>query len=69
MEWALKQMSALKSPRPDGFGAGFYKNHRGAVGKETCRAVIEFLNEGKMKNGINNTYIALIPKVKNCERI
>jgi hypothetical protein len=29
------------------------------------RVVLSFLNEGIFDNGINNTYIALIPKIKN----
>lgn len=45
---ALKQISALKSPGPDDFEAGFYKNYWDIFGNETSKVVMEFLKEGKI---------------------
>lgn len=63
VEGALKQMSALKSPGLDSFGAGFFQKHWGAMGKEVvCLAVLSFLNGGPMPKGLNHTHRALIPR-------
>jgi hypothetical protein len=40
----LSQMHLLKSPRPDGFTAYFYKKSWGTVGSEVCKDVLIFLN-------------------------
>jgi hypothetical protein len=60
---ALFQMHPLKAPGPDGFPAAFYQRNWSTVGGEVCRAVLAFLNEGRMDMGINSTNIVLIPKV------
>jgi len=44
-------------------GAAFYQRNWSTVGGEVCRAVLAFLNEGRMDMGINSTNIVLIPKV------
>ncbi|XP_042952211.1 uncharacterized protein LOC122289292 [Carya illinoinensis] len=63
---ALKQMASLKSPRPDGYEACFYHAYWETIGEEVSTAVLGFLNgEGGLGNGLNYTYIALIPKVKD----
>lgn len=58
-------MHPLKSPRPDGFAACFYQQSWQTVRNEACKAVLNFLDNEVFDNGVNNTYIALIPKVKN----
>jgi hypothetical protein len=62
---ALSQMHPLKSPGPDGFAACFYQKAWQVVRKEVCSAVLEFFNGGDFHNDINETYIALIPKIKS----
>jgi hypothetical protein len=64
VDFALSQMHPLKSPGPDGFVACFYQKAWKVVRKEVCCAVLEFLNGGDFHNDINETYIALIPKIK-----
>lgn len=39
------------------------------VHNEVCKAVLDFLNGGNFYASINETYITLIPKIKNPSRI
>ena len=66
---ALKQMHPLKSPGPDGMSACFYQNSWEIVPNEVCTTVLDSLNNGIFDAFINDTYINLIPKVKNPSRI
>jgi hypothetical protein len=65
VEIALKQMHPLKSPGPDGFSACFYQRSWPIVRAEVCSAVLDFLNNDRFDNALNETYIVLIPKKKN----
>jgi hypothetical protein len=65
VDLALSQMQLLRSLGPDDFAACFYQQSWPLIGGEVSRVVLSFLNEGIFDNGINNTYIALIPKIKN----
>lgn len=62
---ALSQMGPLKSPGPDGFAACFYQKAWDTVRQKVCAAVLDFLNWGVFTDAINETYIVLIPKIKN----
>jgi hypothetical protein len=66
---ALKQMHPLKSPRSDGMSACFYQNAWSTICSEACKAVLGYLNGGDFDEVINETYITLIPKVKNPSRL
>jgi hypothetical protein len=66
---ALSQMQPLKSSGPDGFAASFYQRSWATVQDDVCQAVLSFLNNGIFGANINQTYIALIPKVKSPEFI
>ncbi|XP_019259289.1 PREDICTED: uncharacterized protein LOC109237434 [Nicotiana attenuata] len=57
-----------KSPGPDGYGAGFYKDAWRMVRKDITGAVIEFFSNGQMLNQLNATMITFIPKVL-CNRL
>jgi hypothetical protein len=65
VDFALSQMGPLKSSGLDGFTTCFYQKAWEVVHKEVCAAVLEFLNGGNFHPEINETYIALIPKIKN----
>lgn len=65
VERALKEISTHNSLGLDGFGAGFYKNYWEIVGRETSKAVLEFLNGRKIDRQLNHTYLALIPSVSS----
>jgi len=60
---ALFQMHPLKSPGPDGFPAMFYQKNWNTVRKEVSKAVLYYLNNGHLDEGLNTTNIVLIPKV------
>ena len=58
-------MGANKAPGPDGFTAGFYQAHWGFVGQDVISAVLDFLHGGHLPEGINQTTIVLILKIKH----
>ncbi|XP_042972884.1 uncharacterized protein LOC122304684 [Carya illinoinensis] len=66
---ATFQMNPLGSPGPDGFPAQFYQKHWELVGREVSEFALGVLNHGGFLDKINDTYIALIPKVKNPKRV
>ncbi|KAL9666022.1 hypothetical protein QQ045_000344 [Rhodiola kirilowii] len=62
---ALKQMSSNKAAGPDDFSVEFFKASWNVCGKDILESVRQFFRDGRMPKGINSTYLALIPKVKN----
>ncbi|XP_062080861.1 uncharacterized protein LOC133785656 [Humulus lupulus] len=60
---AMFSISSIKSPGPDGFGAGFFKSLWKDIGKEVSKAVPEFFDTGHIPKSMNNTILALIPKI------
>ena len=66
---AVKQMSPIKSPGPDGFPPIFYQKYWHIIGEDVSHAVLTCLNSGKILKAINHTHITLIPKVKNPESV
>jgi hypothetical protein len=69
VEEALKQMAPLKAPGPDGLPPLFYQRYWSVVGQDVTRGVLSCLNSGKLLSSINHTFITLIPKVKNPEKV
>ncbi|KAF5451733.1 hypothetical protein F2P56_026813 [Juglans regia] len=63
------QMNPLGSPSPDGFLAQFYQKHWEVVGEQVCNFALKVLNQGGSLNEVNDTFISLIPKVKNLKRV
>ena len=66
---AIKEMAPLKAPGPDGMPPLFYQSYWSDVGTEVTQAVLSCLNSGSILRSINHTFIYLIPKVKNPERV
>ena len=64
---ALKQMHPTKAPGPDGMCALFYQRYWSTIGEDVVATVLHILNDGGNIGSINQTYIALIPKKKECE--
>lgn len=62
-------MNPLGSRGPDRFIAAFYQNHWNTVGLGVCGAILEALNHGRWSQGLNDTYIALIPKTKKASKV
>ncbi|XP_074314256.1 uncharacterized protein LOC141649465 [Silene latifolia] len=54
-----------KSPGPDGYTSGFFKDSWDIVESDICSAIHDFFSTGKRLKQINATTITLIPK---CER-
>jgi len=60
---AMFSIDRNKSPGPDGYGSGFFKEACSVIGHEVTSAVLEFFNNGKLLRQVNSTIISLIPKV------
>jgi hypothetical protein len=58
-------MCPTKAPGPDGFPAHFFQKHWSLCGEEITRIVIRLLNGEDSPEELNDTFIVLIPKVKN----
>jgi hypothetical protein len=59
----------FKSPRPDGVHLGFIKDFWPDLKYDIMRFVSDFHPNGRLSKGINNTFIALIPKIDNPQRL
>ena len=66
---AIKQMHPTKSPKPGGMSPIFYQNYWDLVGTDVINCVLNVLNFGILPSGLNETYIYLIPKVKNPQKL
>ena len=66
---ALMQMHPTKSPSLDGMSPIFFQKYWDVVGPQVTQSVIHILRIGIMPNGMNDTYICLIPKVKSPQKI
>lgn len=56
-------MNTLSSLGLDGFPDAFFQRHWKIVGKGVCNAVTIAFNSNSWANDLNDTFIALIPKV------
>ena len=69
MDWevqiALKQMTLLKAPGPDGMPPLFYQNYWSLVGCDVTKIIFSYLNTATLPHPLNHTFITLIPKIKN----
>ncbi|KAL0011886.1 hypothetical protein SO802_006994 [Lithocarpus litseifolius] len=69
VEQALKQMHPMKAPGPDGMPPLFYQHFWPTVNSIVVQTVLDFLNHGAAPPKFHETYIVLIPKIKNPERV
>lgn len=60
----IKSMHPNKSPGPDGFNLCFYQTYWDDVGPAVTAACLQCLNNCSIPEGMNDTNIILIPKVK-----
>ncbi|GJT33965.1 RNA-directed DNA polymerase, eukaryota [Tanacetum coccineum] len=58
-----------KSPGPDGFTFGFYRQFWNLVEQDVVLAVKEFFRMGHIPKGANSSFIALIPKIKEANMV
>ena len=69
VQLALQGMHPYKAPGPDGFQAVFFQRYWHIVEGEVCSTVLRVLQGSELPEGMNNTYITLIPKVPNLEKV
>ena len=69
MDNVVKHMPVDKAPGPDGMPSLLYKKCWSMMGGRIVEEVLHVLNGGQMPEGWNDTYVVLIPKVKNPSRI
>ena len=69
VEIALKQMTPLKLPGPDGMPSIFYQNYWSLIGNDVIEAILLYLNTGTLPSALCHSFFTLIPKVKNLEYI
>ncbi|CAM8962958.1 unnamed protein product [Rhodiola kirilowii] len=61
---AVFQMPPTKASGPDGFQAIFYQKYWDIVKGSVIAEVMKVFREGRMKDGMNDTLIVLVPKKK-----
>jgi len=66
---AIWGCDSFKSPGPDGVNFGFIKEFWEELKDDVMRFISEFHRNGKLTKGINNTFIALIPKIDSPQRL
>jgi hypothetical protein len=66
---AVWDCDSLKSSGPDGVNFGFIKEFWIDMKDDILRFVSEFHRNGRLAKGINSTFIVLIPKVDNPQRL
>ncbi|KAL9679281.1 hypothetical protein QQ045_017139 [Rhodiola kirilowii] len=66
---AIFQMSPTKAPGPDGFHALFYQKYWHTIKDSVTTIILKVFNEGRMEEGMNDTIIVLVPKIKKPKRV
>ncbi|RVW23310.1 putative ribonuclease H protein [Vitis vinifera] len=64
---ALMGMNGDKAPGPDGFTIAFWQSSWGLVKEEIMDLFREFYNQRSFANGLNSTFLVLIPKKGGAE--
>lgn len=64
VKFAVFQMDPDKAPGPDRMTPAFYQKHWSIVGQDVVQLVRNFMLDGIMPEGLNDTNIVLIPKKK-----
>ena len=65
----LKQMYPLKSPGLDGMPPLFFQHFWPTIGNVVTKIVLDFLNHSIVPPKFNETYIVLVPKIKNPKKV
>ena len=63
------EMAPLKAPGPNGMPPLFFQTYWTDVSMDVTHAVLSCLNSCSILKSINHTFITLIPKVKNLEKV
>lgn len=59
----------MKAPGPDGLNGLFYQKNWDSIKGDICRAVWDDFNGGNIPESLNETLVALVPKVPLPESI
>ncbi|GMP61571.1 hypothetical protein CsSME_00023980 [Camellia sinensis var. sinensis] len=65
----FKSLNPNQAPEFDGYSASFFQNAWDVVGFEVTLAIKSFFDSGELLKEINNTTIALVPKVCNPTKV
>lgn len=65
----IKEIAPLKAPGPDGMPPLCFQNYWTDVSMDVTHAVLSSLNSHSLLKSINHSFITLIPKVHNSERV
>lgn len=65
----VMRLNADKSPGPDGFNGAFFRAFWDLISTDLVAAIQSFFNQQNMLLEINNTFVTLVPKVKNAREI
>ncbi|GKV25593.1 hypothetical protein SLEP1_g35004 [Rubroshorea leprosula] len=65
--WGIKESS--KAPGPDGFNFKFIKSEWETIRGDVTEFLHEFQKNGKIVKGLNTSFIVLVPKVENPQKI
>ena len=65
----FKGMAPLKAPGSEGLLPLFFQTYWTDIGMDVSQAVLSCLNSRSILRSINHTFITLIPKVHNPERV
>nr|GEV17373.1 RNA-directed DNA polymerase, eukaryota, reverse transcriptase zinc-binding domain protein [Tanacetum cinerariifolium] len=66
---AVWECGTDKSPGPDGFSFGFYRQFWSSIENDVFATVSHFFTFGDIPNGCNSCFIALIPKVPDANLV
>lgn len=67
IDMVVKEMGSLKAPGPDGFQALFYQKNWALVAPKMYSLALDVLEGRGIPDHLNDTYIALIPKIVHLE--
>jgi len=66
---ALRSMDPYKAPGPDGFQALFFQKFWNLVGPNVNDVVLGVLNGQHLPEGLNDTFLVLLPKVEHPQKV